>query len=218
MTVAKQPMRLDHYDNSWFTPGRSLLVQMAWYFLGAPVVRSQWMPSSFVRVALLRLFGSQVGEGSVLKPGLRVKFPWRLRVGANTWIGEDVWIDNLTHVEIGNHCCVSQGAYFCTGNHDWSDPAFGLTVRPITLSDGSWAGARSLLCPGVTLGECAIAAAGSVVSKDIPAYEIRGGNPAVFLKKRVVRTSTSEANTASSSALSLAQVEMESPEEAGVAR
>ncbi|MBV9306568.1 MAG: hypothetical protein JOZ45_10530 [Acidobacteriaceae bacterium] len=84
--------------------------------------------------------------------------------------------------------CVSQGTYFCTGNHDWTDSSFGLIVKPITLQDGSWAGAKAILAPGVTLGECAIASAGSVVTKNIPPYEIHGGNPAVFLKQRHVES------------------------------
>src|SRR5690606_2767007 len=76
--------------------------------------------------------------------------------------------------------CVSQGAYLCTGNHDWSDPAFGLIVKPITLGDGSWVGARAVIAPGVELGECAVAAAGSVVARPIPPYEVHSGNPASF--------------------------------------
>ncbi len=102
-------------------------------------------------------------------------------------------IDNLTTVRLGANVCVSQGAYLCTGNHDWKDPAFGLMVAPISLGDGAWAGARSVLMPGVTLGTGAIAAAGSVVSKDIPAWEIHAGNPATFAKQRVLRTRAADA-------------------------
>ena len=80
-----------------------------------------------------------------------------------------------------------KGAYLCTGNHNWSDPAFGLIVKPISLGRGSWVGARALVAPGVTLGEHAIATAGSVVNRDIPAWEIHSGNPAVFLRRRAMR-------------------------------
>lgn len=184
--TSEQPVRLDRYDNSWFKPGRSRFVQLAWFFLGAPIVRSSWMPVSSLRVAILRLFGAEMATGIVAKPGLRVKYPWRLKVGANSWIGEDVWIDNLAEVEVGRNCCISQAVYFCTGNHNWSDPNFGLMISRVKMQDGSWAGARSVLAPGVTLGECAVAAAGSVVFKSIPAYEVHGGNPSVFLRKREI--------------------------------
>jgi putative colanic acid biosynthesis acetyltransferase WcaF len=182
------PVRLHSFDNSWYTPGRSLPYQLAWFFLGLPLLRSALIPSSAFRVRLLRFFGASVGDGVVIKPGVRVKYPWRLTIGNDCWLGEDCWIDNLADVQIGSNVCISQGAYFCTGNHDWTDPAFGLIVKPITLHDGSWAGAKSVLAPGVTLGECSIASAGSVVTKDIPPFEIHGGNPAVFVKRRRIES------------------------------
>jgi putative colanic acid biosynthesis acetyltransferase WcaF len=142
------------------------------------------IPSSGVRVRLLRLFGASIGTGVVIKPGVRIKYPWLLTVGDHSWIGEDCWIDNLATVRIGNNACLSQGSYLCTGNHDWSDPAFGLIVKPITLADGSWVGAKAMICPGVDLGVESIAAAGSVVMKSIPAGEIHAGNPAEFVRRR----------------------------------
>ncbi|MBV9034817.1 MAG: WcaF family extracellular polysaccharide biosynthesis acetyltransferase [Acidobacteriaceae bacterium] len=182
------PVRLRSFRNSWYRPGRSIFWQLGWFFLGLPLLRSSLIPSSAFRVRILRLFGATIGDGVVIKPGVRVKYPWRLAVGDACWLGEDCWIDNLADVCIGNNVCVSQGTYFCTGNHDWTDSSFGLIVKPITLQDGSWAGAKAILAPGVTLGECAIASAGSVVTKNIPPYEIHGGNPAVFLKQRHVES------------------------------
>ena len=175
---------LSRFDNSWYSPGRSRLVQALWFFLGQPLLRCSVLPGSGFRVRLLRWFGASVGRGVVIKPGVRVKYPWLLKVGDHCWIGEDAWIDNLAPVTLDSHVCVSQGAYLCTGNHDWADPTFGLIVKPIALQDGSWAGAKSVLCPGVTLGEGAIAAAGSVITRDIPAWEIHAGNPAQFVRLR----------------------------------
>ena len=178
---------LSLYDNSWYSPGRSRLVAALWFFVGLPLLRLQLQPLSSVRSWLLRLFGATIGKGVVLKPGVRVKYPWHLSIAAHSWIGEDVWIDNLTSVTIGANVCISQGAYLCTGNHDWSDPAFGLKVRPITIEDGSWIGTRALICPGVHVGRSAVAAAGSIVTRNIPAFEIHAGNPAEFVKRRQFR-------------------------------
>jgi putative colanic acid biosynthesis acetyltransferase WcaF len=179
-------IRLRDYNNSWYHPGRSRLWQAAWFFFGLPVLRSSIIPSSALRVALLRLFGAQVGNGVVIKPGVQVKYPWHLKVGNDVWLGESCWIDNLTTVQIGNDVCISQGAYLCTGNHNWSDPAFSLAVEPIFLGDGAWVGAKAFLSPGVILGEGAVATGGSVVNKNIPSYEVHGGNPAVFVRARRV--------------------------------
>jgi len=155
-----------------------------WHFIGSPIVRSNLIPVSRVKCNILHLFGAKIGRGVYAKPGLRVKFPWYLAVGDHCWLGEDVWIDNLAPVTIGANVCISQGAYLCTGNHDWSLPDMKLFRRPIVLNDGSWVGARATVCPGVTLGTGAIAAAGSVINKDIPAWEIWAGNPARFVRAR----------------------------------
>lgn len=128
-----------------------------------------------------------------MRHGMKVKYPWHLAVGDYCWFGEEVWIDNLATVTIGNNVCISQGAYLCTGNHNWNDPAFGLVVAPIDLEDGAWAGAKSILTPGVVLGRCAVAGAGSVIVRSVPDYEIHAGNPAVFVKFRVIAAQGSTA-------------------------
>jgi putative colanic acid biosynthesis acetyltransferase WcaF len=157
-----------------------------WYFCGLPLVRAHWLPVSAIKTGLLNLFGAKVGRGVYIKPGVRVKFPWYLTIGDYCWIGEDVWIDNLAPVAIGSHVCISQGAYLCTGNHDWSSPNMKLFRRPIELRDGCWVGARATLCPGTTLGIGAIVTVGSVASGDIPAYQIWAGNPARYIRDRKI--------------------------------
>lgn len=183
---------LGSFDNSHYSPGRSLLWQMVWFFIGLPILRSPFNVSSSFKAALLRVFGARVGTGVVIKPGVRVKYPWRLTIGNDCWIGEDCWLDNLDHITVSSNVCVSQGVYFCTGNHDWSDPSFGLKTAPIVLKDGAWAAARSTLLPGVQLGRCSVAGAGSVVSKSIPDYEVHVGNPARFVRNRSFSVSQQE--------------------------
>ena len=175
---------LSRPDNTGYQKGRSFLVRVLWHFLGFPLVRSNWIPVSAVKCAALRLFGARIGKGVYIKPGLKVKFPWKLSVGDHCWLGEDVWIDNLAIVTIGSHVCVSQGAYLCTGNHDWKTPNMKLFCRPITLEDGSWVGAKSVLGPGVVIEREAIVSIGSVVVRDVPGYQIWAGNPARFVRDR----------------------------------
>ncbi len=181
------PIDLRRYDNSWYSPGRSLAWRSLWMFVGLPLFRSTWFASSAARCTLLRLFGAQIGERVVIRQHVTVKYPWHLVVGDDCWIGEEVWIDNLIAVRLASSVCLSQGAYLCTGNHDWSDPAFGLKIAPIHLEHGAWAGAKCVLMPGVQLGEGAVAGAGSVVSGHVPAFHVVAGNPAVFIKERRIR-------------------------------
>jgi putative colanic acid biosynthesis acetyltransferase WcaF len=181
------PIQLRRYDNSWFRPGRNSAWRAAWVFFGQPIFGCTLLPFSGLRVQLLRLFGAQVGSGVVIHSGVQVKYPWHFVAGNDCWIGERAWIDNLTTVRLGNDVCISQGAYLCTGNHDWTDAAFGLFIRPISLNDGAWAGAMCMLLPGTRLEEGAVVAAGSVASGTIPRFEIHAGNPASFVRMRKVR-------------------------------
>jgi putative colanic acid biosynthesis acetyltransferase WcaF len=174
-------------DNSEYDKGRPFFVQALWHYFGLPVLRSHLLPVSALKCFLLRLFGAKVGKGVYIKPGVRVKFPWYLTIGDYCWLGEDLWIDNLAPVSIGSHVCLSQAAYLCTGNHDWSSPNMKLFRRPITVADGSWIGARAVVCPGIAVGSGSIVAAGSVVTKCVPDWQIWSGNPAAFLRDRVLR-------------------------------
>jgi len=174
-------------DNSLLVRGRSRPIEALWIVFAAPLLASRVMISSKVRVWLLRLFGARIGANVYIKPGVRVKFPWYLSIGDHCWIGEDVWIDNLTHVSIASHVCVSQGAYFCTGNHDWSERNMRLFAKPIRLETGSWVGARAVICPGVTIAEGAILSVGGIATKDLAPYGIYSGNPAAFVRTRVIK-------------------------------
>ena len=138
---------LSNFSSKDFNRGRSAWIEALWLVAQAVFI-SSWIPGSRHRVWLLRLFGAEVGTGVTLKPFLRVKFPWRLSVGDYSWIGESVWIDNLVDVRIGRHVCISQGAYLCTGSHDWSASDFALLAHPVRVEDHAWVCAQATLAPG----------------------------------------------------------------------
>ena len=183
---------LGSFQRNTSIPERGFAAQVAWMFLGSPLLRSSWLPGSGWRVALLRSFGARIADNVQIKPGVRVKYPWKLRVGRNSWIGEDCWIDNMALVTLGANVCLSQAAYLCTGNHDWKSRSFRMFARPITLEDGCWVASRCTLGPGTTVGRNAIAAIGSVGWSNIPPGEIHGGNPCA---RRGVRTFEDENRT-----------------------
>lgn len=160
------------------------MVEMGWYLVKCVFFLSPlpW-PSGF-KCALLRAFGATVGEGVRIKPRVNIHLPWKLEVGDWTWLGEEVFILNFEPIRIGSHCCVSQRAFLCGGNHDFRDPAFSYRNGPIELGDGVWIGAQVFVGPEVTIGDDAVILAGSVVTRDQPAAMICGGSPAVPIKKR----------------------------------
>ena len=107
---------------------------------------------------LLRLFGSQVGEGVQIRPTAKITYPWKLIIGEYTWIGDECELYSLDLIRIGKHCVVSQRSYLCTGSHSLDDPHFGLITKPIELKDGAWVASDVFIYPGVTINEMGVAA------------------------------------------------------------
>jgi putative colanic acid biosynthesis acetyltransferase WcaF len=179
---------LSKFDNTWYNPGRGLLVRVLWYLANAVFLQSPLNPSSKLKVIILRLFGAKIGDGVVLKPSINVKYPWNIEIGNYSWIGENSWLDSLAMISIGKNVCISQGVYLCTGDHDSTDPAFGLIVKPIIIEDGAWVGARATILPGVTVKSHTIVAAGSVIAKDTEPFGIYVGSPGEKIKEREIRS------------------------------
>ncbi len=185
--ASDESVRLDLFSNPQFDRGASRIKEFCWLAVSGLLIES-WLPGSRWRRLLLRAFGAKIGEGVVIKPRVRVKFPWRLEIGINSWIGESVWIDNLSMVTIGPNCCLSQGAYLCTGSHDWTDQKFGLISAPIVLGNGCWIGAKAALAPGTQLDSGAVLTMKSVASGKLAPWTIYSGNPAESTKPRRMRS------------------------------
>ena len=125
-----------------------------------------------------------MGVGLVIKPMVRIKNPWRLKIGDYCWIGEGVWIDNIENVEIGNNVCLSQNAILSTGNHDYSKSNFSPRYGKINIQDGVWICANAIVCPGVVCKSHSVLTVSSVATRDLEEMQIYSGNPAVFIRER----------------------------------
>lgn len=179
---------LSIYNNEWYQKeiGAGVFKRLTWYFINHLVFATPFFPVNGMKTGLLRLFGAKVGKGVVIKPGVNIKFPWQLRIGDYSWVGEGVWIDNLTMVDIGNNVCLSQGAMLLTGNHNFRKTTFDLTVKGIVLEDGVWIGAKAMVCPGVVCRTHAVLTVMSVAKSNLEPYMIYSGNPANQVKERIV--------------------------------
>jgi putative colanic acid biosynthesis acetyltransferase WcaF len=167
-----------------YRPGRSYAYRAMWLVVEALVMLNPVVTPYRLKTWVLRGFGARIGRGVIIKPGVHVKYPWHLEIGDNSWIGERVWIDNFVSVRIGANVVVSQGAYLCTGNHDWSDPGMGLIVKPITVEPGAWVGAFARIAPGVTVGSESVLTLGSVLLTDAEPRGVYMGNPASRVRDR----------------------------------
>lgn len=180
-------VKLGTFTTSNFNKGANSLKIVLWYFVNALIVRASWNPFMGIKIFLLRFFGAKIGRGLVIKNNVCIKFPWKLTIGENVWLGENCWIDNLDYVTIGNNVCISQGALLLTGNHDYTLSTFDYRNAPITIEDGAWIGAKTIVCPGVTVKNHAILTVGSIATKDMEEYGIYQGNPAVLIRTRFVK-------------------------------
>jgi putative colanic acid biosynthesis acetyltransferase WcaF len=164
--------------------GRSSGVEALWYLLKCAFFLSAlpW-PAAWKR-GLLRRFGAKIGSGVYIKPRVNIHFPWKLEIGDHSWIGEEVFLLNLEPIVIGSHCCISQRAFLCTGNHDFRRPDMPYRNRRILVEDGAWVGAQAFIGPGVTIGSEAVIAAGSVVTQDQPKEMRCAGNPCIPIGAR----------------------------------
>ncbi len=182
-----QSVKLAIFDGSTFNKGAGFLKQILWYFVNALLVRASWNPFMGIKIALLKAFGAKIGNGLVIKNNVTIKYPWKLIIGEHVWLGENVWIDNLDCVTIGNNVCISQGALLLTGNHDYTKSRFDYRNAPILLEEGVWIGAKAVVCPGVTAHSHSILTVGSVVSKEMEAFGIYQGNPATKIRERMMK-------------------------------
>lgn len=175
---------LGTFSTSNFDKGANTLKIVMWYFTNALFVRASWNPFMRIKIFFLKIFGAKIGKELVIKNNVNIKFPWKLTVGNNVWLGENAWIDNLDEIIIGNNVCVSQGALLLTGNHDYTLSTFDYRNAPIIIEDGAWIGAKTVVCPGVKVQSHAILTVGSTATKDMEAYGIYQGNPAQKIRIR----------------------------------
>lgn len=176
---------LSKFSNSWYNPGSSLK-RTVWYLVNIIFFKCSIPFPNFIKSSLLRLFGAKISDRVVIKPNVNIKYPWLLEIGENSWIGEGVWIDNLAKVTIEDNVCISQGAYLCTGNHNYKSESFDLITGEIYIEDGAWIGAKSTICPGVTLRSHCVITAGCIISEDTEPYTIYKTNETVAVKSRVI--------------------------------
>jgi len=176
---------LSKFNNGWYKPGSKLKI-LVWFFCNAFFLQNKYNPSSKIKVVVLRLFGANIGHGVMLKQSISVKYPWKLTIGNYTWIGENVWIDNLDNVVIGDNVCISQGVMLLCGNHNYKKSTFDLEIGKITLENGAWIGAKSIITQNVVCRSHSVLSVNSVATKDLVEYTINQGNPALKIRDRKI--------------------------------
>ena len=136
-----------------------------------------------LRLYLYRRIGMKVGRGCVIRRGVYLGSPNELELGDGSFVGR-ASLYCTGGVRIGKNVNVSDGVAIITAKHDVNSPKFEALYVPIRIEDWAWIATNAIVLAGVTIGEGAVVAAGAVVTKDVPAYSIVGGNPAKVIGER----------------------------------
>lgn len=157
---------------------------IVWAVLARPLPRS--IGSGWKRF-LLRLFGARIHPTAVVYSSAKVYYPANLIMEAYSCLASNVDCYNVDIIHIGANTTISQGAFLCTASHDITNPLNPLISAPIIIEDQAWVAADAFVGMGVTVGQGAVVGARTVVFKDVEPWTVVGGNPAKFIKKRIIK-------------------------------
>lgn len=150
-----------------------------------------------LRRMVFKVVLERYGTGTTIDYKTYIRYPSKVSIGFATMINRGCRF-YASHfykdvcIQIGNHVAVAPEVSFCAAGHNYHQLSLPDTAASITVGDHVWIGARSVILQGVTIGEGAVIASGSVVTKDIPPYTIAAGVPAKVIKKRELNTQGGE--------------------------
>ena len=153
-----------------------------------------YVPSHHFRRFFYRLAGMKIGAGSTIHMLARVYDPRNIRLGRDTIIGEMSTLDGRRQLfdsagglEIGDHVAVASQVMIWTSQHDIHAADFHPVEKKVTIGDYVFIGPRAIILPGVNIGQGAVVAAGSVVTKDVAPFTIVAGAPAKQIGERELK-------------------------------
>lgn len=157
-----------------------------WNFVNATLFRYSFFFMRKYRIALLRLFGANVDWSCSVDSSATIIEPWNLTMHRKASIGEHTCIRCRDKIELGVHAIVARDVYMLTASHNLSSKTFDMVTAPIKVGNYAWLATRCTIGKGVTIGDGAVVAANSNVIKDVAPWSVVGGNPAKFIKERVI--------------------------------
>lgn len=161
-----------------------MIWSICWTILARPFPKSTFM---FWKRFLLRLFGAKIAKTANIYTSAKVFMPWNLEMKEHACLASGVDCYNAAPIIIGVDATVSQRAYLCTASHNISSSRHEQIEKPIIIADRAWIAAEAFVGPGVTIGEGAVVGARAAVFKDVEPWSVVGGNPAKFIKKRIIK-------------------------------
>jgi len=165
---------------------KNRIARVIWGVVYALLFKFSPRPFHRWRSFLLRVFGAKVGKGVHVYPDVKIWAPWNIDFGDECGVGDGAILYSQGKIVLGKRSIISQGAYICTGSHDYTKTGHPLITASIYIGDYAWIAAEAFVHPGVDIGEGVVVGARSVVIKDLPEWMVCAGNPCRPLKKRII--------------------------------
>ncbi len=157
-----------------------------WHLVNITLFRMSFFFMRKYRIFLLRLFGAKIDWSCSIERTVTIDGPWFLTMGRLSSLGDNAWLRCRAPVRIGEKCCVGKDVCIMTGSHKLSSPFFELITNPVVIGNNVWIATRAFIHKGTEIGDGCVVGACAVVSGRIEPWSVVGGNPAKFIKKRVL--------------------------------
>lgn len=184
MKTAKQDLSLFKLPKNFRTKN-AFLVQF-WWIIQSSIFRCSPQFMYGFRNFILRLFGARIGKNVIIRPTVRITYPWKVSIGDYSWIGDDVVLYSLGEIEIGKNVVISQKSYLCTGSHDYKKSTFDIYAKKIIINDCCWLASDVFVAPGITIGYATVIGSRSSVYNNLPPKKVCIGTPAKVIKDREI--------------------------------
>ena len=167
-------------------PFKVKLYAKIWSIVNKTLFKYGLFFSKKLRIYLLNLFGAKIHNTCSINRNTIIDYPWNLTMGKKSSLGINTWAYCIDKITIGENCCIGNDVYLLCGSHNTRSSSFELVTYPILIGNGVWIATRANILPNVSLGNFTVVAMGSVVTKSTEEFDIVGGNPAKFIKKREI--------------------------------
>ena len=164
--------------------GRSALTVQLWFIVYFIFFRTSPQFMYAWRRFLLRSFGAKIGKKVLIRPSAKITYPWKVTIGAYSWIGDNAVLYSLGEIQIGDNTVISQRCYLCTGSHKHDVSSFPIYSQKITIGSECWLATDVYVAPGISIDNACVVGARSSVFTDLDSRKVYIGSPAKFLKDR----------------------------------
>lgn len=145
------------------------------------------VPFHTIRLLFYKAGGIKIGKNSRIHIGARFYNPKNIKIGEDTIVGDNAFLDGREKLIIGNHIDIASGVMILNSEHDINSVDFNATYGSVIIEDYVFIGPRVIVLPGVKIGKGAVVAAGAVVTKDVSEFAIVGGVPAQVIGERKLK-------------------------------